>query len=87
MRAAGGCRVVPPAVPFEGCLPPKIRELEAVLRKAGFVYKAGKGSHRKWVHPNGRVLVLSGGPGDDAKRYQEAQVAEAVAASGRKPEA
>jgi hypothetical protein len=42
-------------------LPRKIRELEAELRRAGFI-----------------LLVMSGSGGDDAKRYQEAQVAEAI---------
>ena len=62
-------------------MPRKIRELEMALRRAGFVCEAAKGSHRKWVHACGRMLVLSGSGGDDAKRYQEAQVDEAVAAA------
>jgi predicted RNA binding protein YcfA (HicA-like mRNA interferase family) len=60
------------------CLPRKIRELEAELRRAGFICAAARGSHRKWVHASGRMLVMSGSGGDDAKRYQEAQVAEAI---------
>jgi hypothetical protein len=51
-----------------------------MLKKAGFVKQAGKGSHRKWVHPTGRFVVLSGKESDDAKRYQESQVDEALAA-------
>jgi predicted RNA binding protein YcfA (HicA-like mRNA interferase family) len=68
-------------------VPPKLRELEARLQKAGFVRQAAKGSHRKWVHPAGRLVVMSGKEGDDAKRYQESQVDEAIAALGssRKP--
>jgi predicted RNA binding protein YcfA (HicA-like mRNA interferase family) len=54
--------------------------LEALLRKAGFVRQAAKGSHRKWIHPTGRFVVLSGKEGDDAKKYQEGQVEEAIAA-------
>jgi predicted RNA binding protein YcfA (HicA-like mRNA interferase family) len=54
--------------------------LEALLSKAGFVKQAAKGSHRKWVHPAGRYVVLSGKEGDDAKKYQEGQVEEAIAA-------
>jgi hypothetical protein len=42
------------------------------------VCQAAKGSHRKWVHPRGRLLVISGAGGDDAKRYQEAQVERAL---------
>jgi len=61
-------------------VPPKIRELEARLRVAGFVRQAAKGSHRKWAHPSGRYVVISGGAGDDAKKYQEQQVQDAIAA-------
>ena len=61
-------------------LPPKIRELEARLCKAGFKRQASKGSHRKWVHPTGRFVVMSGREGTDAKRYQEEQVDEAISA-------
>jgi predicted RNA binding protein YcfA (HicA-like mRNA interferase family) len=60
-------------------VPPKIRELETRLRQAGFARQAAKGSHRKWIHPTGRFLVMSGREGDDAKRYQEEQVDEAIA--------
>ena len=60
-------------------LPRKIRQLEEALRKAGFVCQAAKGSHRKWMHSSGRMLVISGAGGDDAKRYQEAQVEQALA--------
>jgi hypothetical protein len=44
-----------------------------------------RGSHRKWVHGSGRLVIMSGKDGDDAKRYQEAAVAEAIAALGEKP--
>jgi len=54
--------------------------LEALLRKAGFLRQAAKGSHRKWIHPSGRFVVLSGKAGDDAKKYQEGQIEEAIAA-------
>jgi predicted RNA binding protein YcfA (HicA-like mRNA interferase family) len=73
--------LTPPAVPWH--VPPRIRELEARLRQAGFTRQAAKGSHRKWIHPTGRFVVLSGSEGDDAKRYQEAQVDEAIAAARR----
>jgi predicted RNA binding protein YcfA (HicA-like mRNA interferase family) len=40
---------------------------------------AGKGSHRKYVHPKIKGFVLiSGGAGDDAQRYQEKQVSNAL---------
>jgi len=52
-------------------MPPKVRELEALLREAGFANRSGKGSHRNYVHPKvGRPVTISGRPGDDAKRYQ-----------------
>jgi predicted RNA binding protein YcfA (HicA-like mRNA interferase family) len=59
-------------------VPPKVRELEARLRAAGFVRQASKGSHQKWVHSSGRFVIVSGGAGDDAKKYQEQQVQEAI---------
>jgi predicted RNA binding protein YcfA (HicA-like mRNA interferase family) len=56
--------------------------LEAELRRGGFVCQAAKGSHRKWVHPRGQFVVISGAGGDDAKRYQEAQVERALSDVG-----
>jgi predicted RNA binding protein YcfA (HicA-like mRNA interferase family) len=62
-------------------MPQKIRDLLKALRDAGFteIPGAGKGSHRKLVHPKypGAVTV-SGNPGDDVKRYQEKQIAQAI---------
>ncbi|MDB9527913.1 type II toxin-antitoxin system HicA family toxin [Oscillatoria sp. CS-180] len=60
-------------------MPKKIRELKAMLRKAGFTENSGKGSHTKWLHPlyPGRV-TLSGKDGNDAKPYQEKEVTEAI---------
>lgn len=61
-------------------MPPKIRELKAALRRAGFGERAGKGSHTVWSHPLlPERFTLSGGDGDDAKRYQERDVQEALA--------
>jgi len=56
-------------------MPKKIRELKAMLRKAGFSSRPGKGSHTFWVHPAliDRITI-SGADGDDAQRYQEAAV-------------
>ena len=57
-------------------MPVKIRELKAKLRKAGFYPRPGKGSHMVWKHPSlpGERLTLSGADGDDAQRYQIADV-------------
>ena len=59
-------------------MPKKIRELIRDLKKAGFVDRGGKGSHRNFIHPSGRIVVVSGNPARDAKRYQEKQVAEKI---------
>lgn len=62
-------------------MPQKIRDLLKALKDAGFaeIPRSGKGSHRKLVHPKypGAVTV-SGKAGDDVKRYQEKQVAQAI---------
>ncbi len=62
-------------------MPQKLRDLLKSLEDAGFkeIPGAGKGSHRKLVHTKftGAVTV-SGKPGDDAKQYQEKQVAQAI---------
>ena len=56
-------------------MPRKIRELIRDLERAGFVNRGGKGSHRKFRHPSGVTVILSGGLGDDADRYQEKEIA------------
>jgi predicted RNA binding protein YcfA (HicA-like mRNA interferase family) len=49
-------------------MPKKIRELKAMLRKAGFFPRPGKGSHTIWEHPDlDDDFTLSGGDGNDAK--------------------
>jgi len=62
-------------------VPRKIRELLKDLRNAGFeqIPGGGKGSHRKFVHPDfpGAVTV-SGAEGSDAKTYQEKQIRKAI---------
>ena len=50
--------------------------------RAGFVDRGGKGSQRNFLHPSGVRVTLSGRPGDDAKRYQEQEVALRLAAAG-----
>ena len=59
-------------------MPKKIRELIRVLKRAGFVDRGGKGSHRNFTHPCGAKLTLSGNAPDDAKRYQERNVERAL---------
>lgn len=61
-------------------MPKKIRDLLKALRKAGFELERQKGSHRQFKHPNlAGVITLAGAEGDDAKTYQERQVAEVIA--------
>ena len=60
-------------------MPPKVRELIAELKRAGFVDRSGRGSHRNFVHPKVREPVtISGALGDDAKPYQLKAVALAI---------
>ncbi len=61
-------------------MPKKIRDLKLMLRQAGWMLvPGGKGSHSNGQHDAvQRVVILSGNDGDDAKRYQERDVARAV---------
>ncbi|MDZ8085324.1 MAG: type II toxin-antitoxin system HicA family toxin [Nostoc sp. DedQUE12b] len=60
-------------------MPKKIRELKAMLLKAGFTYRSGKGSHTVWSHSLlVYSLTLSGKDGADADRYQEKDVRNAL---------
>ena len=60
-------------------MPPKIRELIAVLEKAGFSNRGGKGSHRNYVHPKvAKPITISGAAADDAKHYQVRAVDRAI---------
>jgi len=59
-------------------MPKKIRELIRNLRKAGFVDRGGKGSHRNFTHSCGAKITLSGSDSHDAKRYQEVDVEKAL---------
>jgi hypothetical protein len=55
-------------------VPKKIRELKALLLKADFTYRPGKGSHTIWSHPFlPYSITLS-----DADRYQERDVRNAL---------
>lgn len=62
-------------------MPQKIRELKSKLQKAGFMLlkRRGKGSHTMWEHPLlSNLVVISGKDGDDADRYQEREVSDAL---------
>jgi len=48
------------------------------LKKAGFVERGGKGSHRNFTHYQGVCITLSGSASHDAKRYQERDVEKAI---------
>ena len=61
-------------------MPPKIRELIALLEEAGFRNRGGKGSHRNYVHPGlSKPITISGKLGDDAREYQIRAVRSAIA--------
>jgi predicted RNA binding protein YcfA (HicA-like mRNA interferase family) len=59
-------------------MPPKIRELESKLKRAGFVNRGGKGSHRNYEHPTGVGVTIAGKAGADAKPYLEKEVEEKI---------
>ena len=59
-------------------MPPKIRELEKTLLSAGYRQGRGKGSHRKYTHPEGPIVVISGKAGADARDDQVRQVRNAL---------
>ena len=61
-------------------MPRKIRELIQDLKQAGFYeIPGGKGSYRKFTHPRyPGAVTLSGQLGDDARRYQEKEVRQAI---------
>jgi predicted RNA binding protein YcfA (HicA-like mRNA interferase family) len=68
-----------PSASYVALVPPKIRDLIAELRAAGFVNRGGKGSHRNFVHPKGSLRVtISGALGDDAQPYQIHAVEHAI---------
>ena len=60
-------------------MPPKVRELIASLKQAGFEDRGGKGSHRNFVHPRvPQPVTISGAAGDDARQYQLSAVRKAI---------
>jgi len=65
-------------------MPRKVRQLIAELEAAGFVSRGGRGDHRNFVHAKvAKPVTLAGNPGDDAKRYQEKAVRDAILESRR----
>jgi len=60
-------------------VPRKVRDLIRDLKKAGFIDRGGKGSHRNFVHPKVlKPVTVSGNDGDDARNYQEKAVRMAI---------
>jgi predicted RNA binding protein YcfA (HicA-like mRNA interferase family) len=59
-------------------MPRKIRQLIKELEQAGFIDRGGKGNHRNFIHPKGVLITISGKLGDDAKHYQEREVAKKI---------
>jgi len=59
-------------------MPPKIRELINELERNGFTNRGGKGSHRNYEHFSGYRVTISGKLGNDAKKYQEKLVQDAI---------
>ncbi len=64
-------------------MPKRVRDLISDLQRAGFapIKGGGRGAHRKFSHAKyPGAVTLSGHEGDDAKPYQENQVARAIEA-------
>jgi predicted RNA binding protein YcfA (HicA-like mRNA interferase family) len=60
-------------------MPRKIRELIKDLKRAGFIDRGGKGSHRNFIHPNLlKPITISGKLGDDVLLYQEKAIKQAI---------
>lgn len=63
-------------------MPRKVRELRADLRRDGWSIARQRGSHETWRHPLvSTPVVLAGKDSDDAGRYQEREVQDAIRAS------
>ena len=64
----------------------KVRELKALLSRAGFACRRAKGSHSVWQHPSGMGRVtVAGKDGDDAPLYLERQVLREIAKVAGRP--
>ena len=65
-------------------MPKRIREIKQIARQAGFILQKGrgKGSHTYWIHPKipSIPLTISGKDGDDAPRYLEKELIQALKA-------
>jgi predicted RNA binding protein YcfA (HicA-like mRNA interferase family) len=60
-------------------MPRKIRELIEDLKRAGFIDRGGKGSHRNFIHSNLlKPITISGKLGDDVLLYQEKAIKQAI---------
>jgi predicted RNA binding protein YcfA (HicA-like mRNA interferase family) len=60
-------------------MPKKIREIKKILKNSGFLMREGKGSHSNWKHPQLETIVtIARRDGDDAPRYLEKLVEEAL---------
>jgi predicted RNA binding protein YcfA (HicA-like mRNA interferase family) len=61
-------------------MPLKIRQVKAILKKAGFYFRPGKGSHTVWKHLSlpGFEITLAGHDGDDAKPYNIKDLRDAL---------
>jgi len=60
-------------------MPPKIKQLNKKLERAGFVNRGGKGSPRNFAHPKvAKPITISGKTEDDALYYQERDVKKAI---------
>jgi predicted RNA binding protein YcfA (HicA-like mRNA interferase family) len=60
-------------------MPRKIRELIEDLKRAGFIDRGGKGSHRNFIHPNLlKPITISAKLGDDVLLYQEKAIKQAI---------
>jgi predicted RNA binding protein YcfA (HicA-like mRNA interferase family) len=60
-------------------MPRKIRELIEDLKRAGFIDRGGKGSHRNFIHPNLlKPITISGKLRDDVLLYQEKAIKQAI---------
>ena len=60
-------------------IPPKLRVLIKELKAAGFELRKTKGSHRRFVHPGGIKVTVSGKSNADAHRYQILEVRNVIA--------
>jgi len=60
-------------------MPRKIRQPKRELRKAGFIFRPGKGDHTVWKHPRlPYAVTISGNDGNDAQSYRDCTFRENV---------